>query len=478
MKRSLRLAAGFGALACAGCNLAPTYTPPHVAIPAHFKEGGSDVWRPAAPSDDKPRGPWWTVFDDPLLDELEPQVDTANETLAAALANYEEARTQVQAAEAGLYPTLDQDTSLSGNRQSNNRPLRSPSQPTYYGNNSLYVQSVYEVDLWGRVRNTISANAAEAQAQAALLENVRLSLHAQVASQYVALRGLDRELALLRDTIKAYQAALTLTQNRLAGKIASPIDVSRAQSQLEAARALYADTQGRRATFEHAIATLVGKPASAFSIPSQPVIIHVPHGPARAPSTLLERRPDIANAEREVAAANEGIGVAKAAFYPRVFINLQAGTNDTGLHLLDLNNAFFSLGPSVDLPIFDGGRRAADFEAARARLDQKAAVYRATFLRAVQEVEDALAQEHYFLLEGRRLEAAVAAQKKVLDLSLTLYRDGATSYLDVVTAQTALLDEQRASLAVVSRRLNAAVALFVALGGGWATDEVATVGQP
>ena len=466
----MRLRIVLGALApglflCA-CDLAPPYQPPVADVPAHFKEGG--IWQRAEPDDRSPRGPWWMAYRDHTLDELEPQVDDANQTLAAALASYEQARTNVQQAESGLFPTLDQTSAFSTNRQSDHRTYRVPgSGPSHYGNNSLTIQSSYEIDLWGRVRDTIAATAAETQARAALLENVRLSLHAQLAGAYLTLRGLDRELQLLRDTQKAYQDALTLTQNRLAGKIASPIDVARAQSQLETAKALIDDILARRALLEHAIATLIGRPASSFSISVAPVVIAAPRGPRAAPSTLLERRPDIAAAEREVAAANERIGVAKTAFYPRFFLNLSGGTQDRGINLFDLKNELFSLGPSVTLPIFDGGRRTAELEATLARRDETVARYRGTVLQAVQEVEDALATEHYLGLESQRLDAAVAAEKQVLNLSLTLYRDGATTYLDVVTAQTTLLGQERAALALLTRRLGTSVNLFAALGGGW-----------
>lgn len=467
MKLRLSLAMMTAGVLLAGCDLAPPYKPPSAPVPTSFKEGG--MWHVAQPADEEPRGPWWTAFNDHTLNELEPRVDDANQSLAAALANYQQARAAVQHAEAGLFPTLEQDSQLTDNRQSAHRTYRTDpnNQPTYYGDNRLEIQAAYEVDLWGRVHDTIKANAAEAQAQAALLESVRLSLHAELARDYVALRGLDRELRLLQDTVKAYQDALTLTQNRLAGKIASPMDVARAQAQLETARALLEDDRARRAQLEHAIATLTGTPASEFSIPIAPVAMVTPRGPAAAPSTLLERRPDVARYEREVAAANEGIGVAKAAFFPRFFINLSGGTQDRGVRLLDLQNELFSLGPSVSLPIFDGGARKAQLAAAFARRDETVAQYRQTVLQAVQDVEDALAQEKYLTRENQRLEAAVTAEKKVLDLSLTLYRDGATNYLDVVTAQTSLLDQQRTALAVLTRRLGASVNLFVALGGGW-----------
>lgn len=473
MKRLARLGTALAALAAAGCDFAPAYKPPNVAVPTHFKEGGT--WRIAQPGDMLPRGAWWTAFKDRTLDGLEPQVDEANQTLVVAYGNYQLARTQVQQAQASLYPTLDQQSQLTTNRQSDHRTYRGPlpdNEYTYYGDNRVAIQSSYEVDLWGRVRDTIKANAAEAQSQAALLESVRLSLHAQLARTYVALRGVDRDLKLLRETTKSRQDALTLTQERLAGKIASPMDVERAKAELEVAKALADEDMVRRAALEHSIATLIGKPASAFSIPISPVVLAMPRGPKAAPSTLLERRPDIAAAERQVAAANEGIGIAKTAFYPRFFINLYAGTQDRGVRLLDLANELYTIGPSVTIPIFDGGARDAQLKAAYARREQTAAQYRQTILVAVQEVEDALAAQYHLARQSQRLDSAVTAETKVLALALTLYRDGATSYLDVVTAQQALLAQQRSTLAVLNSRLDAAVALFVALGGGW-TPEVA-----
>ena len=453
-------------LALVGCDLAPRYQVPAAPLPAHFKEGGN--WQQAQPGDSQPRGIWWMAFKDRTLDSLEPQVDDANQTLAAAFANYQQARTQVQQAEAGLFPTLEQDSQLTTNRQSDHRTYRNGlSGPSHYGDNRLTIQSSYEIDLWGRVHDQIQSAAALTQAQAALLESVRLSLHAQLVRDYLALRGYDQQLKLLADTTKAFQDALTLTQNRLAGKIASPMDVDRAQSQLETAKALSDDLLARRAAMEHAIATLIGKPASNFSIPRAVVTIASPRGPVAAPSSLLERRPDIAAAEREVAAANEQIGVARADFYPRFFLNLSGGTQDRGVRLLDLKNELFTLGPSVTLPILDGGRRTATLEAAMARRDQTVALYRANVLQAVQEVEDALAANRYLGQEGQRLRNAVAAEQRVLGLSLTLYRDGATTYLDVVTAQTTLLQQQVAEIVLLTRRLNTNVDLFVALGGGW-----------
>ncbi len=468
VRASAALGFALSAVILGGCDFAPPYAPPDLALPATFKEAGK--WQDAQPRDELPRGPWWTAYKDRTLDELEPQVDEANPTLAAAFANYQQARSSVQQTEAALFPTLDQDSQLTTNRQSEHRQYRQlPSEePTHYGDDRLAIQSSYEVDLWGHVRDTIRSSAAQTQAQAALLENVRLSLHAFLARNYLALRGLDRELQLLRATTKAYQDTLTLTQNRLAGKITSPVDVARARARLVTAEALVADTQAQRAILEHAIATLVGRPASSFSIPVNAVKIADPRGPAAAPSSLLERRPDIAAAERQVAAANQQIGVAKAAFYPRFFLNLYAGTQDRGVRLLDLQNELYTIGPSIDFPIFDGGARKARLDAAMSKRDETLAQFRQTVLNAVQEVEDALVVQHYLGIEGKRLDDAVKAEKQVLDLSLTLYRDGATTYLDVDVAQVALLADQRAAIALLTRQLGASVNLFVALGGGWA----------
>ncbi len=460
----------------AGCDFAPPYQPPVVALPAGFKEAGK--WQVAQPRDELPRGPLWTAYRDRTLDALEPQVDEANPTLAAAFANYQQVRSAVRQTEASLFPTLDQDSQLTTNRQSLHRQYRMlpDSEPTHYGDDRLAIQSSYEVDLWGRVRDTVRASASQGQAQAALLENVRLSLHAFLARNYLALRALDREQQLVRDMVKAYGAALVLTRNRLAGKITSPIDVARAQAQLATAQALVADVQAQRAVLEHAIATLVGRPASSFLLAFNPAAITTPRGPVRAPSSLLERRPDVAAAEREVAAANQRIGVAKADFYPRFFLNLYAGTQDRGVRLLDLQNELYTIGPSIDLPIFDGGARVARLDAAKAKRDETLAQYGQTVLNAVQEVEDALALEHYLGIEGKRLDEAVTAEKQVLDLSLTLYRDGATNYLDVAVAQVALLAQQRAVITLLTRQLGASVNLFVALGGGWASQPDAPAG--
>ncbi|MGB7126253.1 MAG: efflux transporter outer membrane subunit [Methylovirgula sp.] len=461
------------ALLLAACDLAPAYHPPVVEVPAHFKEAGT--WKLAQPLDDQPHGEWWRSFNDRLLDELEPQVEAANPDLAAALANYLQARDYVAQAQSAFYPAISHQTDLSYNKQSANRPLRSAGEPTYYGANTIDIQASYEVDLWGRIRDLVKTAQAQAQASKADLESVRISLQAELARDYVSLRGLDRETKLLRDTVKAYQAALDLTRERLTGKIGAPIDVARAEVQLEDAKALLADVIGPRAAYEHAIATLIGQPASTFSIPVTTKPMLIPTFPPGAPSTLLERRPDIAAAERETAAANESIGVARAAFFPTLTLNGMAGGQDTALNLLSLSNSLWSVGPTVYLPLFDAGLRRAQLAAAEAAYLQTVAHYRSVVLHAIQEVEDDLANLRSLKSEGSDVAAAAHSARRASDLALTSYREGAVNYLDVVTAQTASLDSERTALAVETRRLQMSVGLILALGGDWSAAELATV---
>jgi outer membrane protein, multidrug efflux system len=461
------------ALLLAACDLAPAYHPPVVELPAQFKEAGN--WQLARPSDAEPHGEWWLNFNDQLLDELEPQVETANPDLAAALANYLQSQDYVLQAQSAFYPHIGQDETFSGNKQSANRPLRGAGEPTYYGANTMEAEAGYEVDLWGRIRDKVRAAQAQAQASDADLQSVRLSLQAELARDYVSLRGLDQEAKLLRDTVKAYKLALDLTRERLTGKIAAPIDVARAEVQFENAKALLADIIGPRAAYEHAIATLIGEPASTFSISPVAKPMAIPTFPPGVPSNLLERRPDIAVAERETAAANESIGVARTAFFPRFTINLLAGEQDTGLNLLSLPNSIWSVGPSVYLPLFDAGLRRAELAAAEAAYLETVARYRSVVLHAIQEVEDGLANLRSLKIEGQAVASAAGSAQRASDLALTSYREGAVNYLDVVTAQTAALDAQRTALAVETRRLQVSVALILALGGDWSAEELAAV---
>jgi len=462
-----------GAVALAGCDLAPPYTPPAITIPDNYKEvQDTGPWQPAKPADDEPRGPWWQCYGDQQLDALEAKIDSQNQTLAEAAAAYDQARAFAQKAESGLYPEIGFGGTLSRNRQSAQRPLRSRGQPGYFGSNTIDAQADFELDLWGKVHDAVTAGKEEAQASAADLETVRLSLHGELANDYLSLRGLDEEAKLLDDAVVAYGKALDLVQSRFKGAVASGVDVAQAETQLDSAKASISDVASRRAVLEHAIASLIGEPAPAFSLPQSAAPVALPSIPAGLPSTLLERRPDIAAAEREVAAANEEIGVAKAAFYPSLSLNLLGGFQSTGLNLLSLPESFWTIGPTVSLPLFEGGLRRAELAGAKAAYDAAGARYRATVLDAFQDVEDNLALLHWLGQSVLDEDQATAAAKRSLDLALTLYRDGAESYLEVVTAQTAALDAERAALDLRTRRLEASVGLIKALGGGWSAAEL------
>ena len=460
--------------ALAGCSFAPDYKRPEVLTPVAYKEIGP--WAVAQPTDDKPRRDWWKDFADPKLDELEAQIDGENPDLVASVARYDQARAYVSEVDASLLPTVDLGGSATQNRQSAKRPLRSPNQPNQYGANTVGLQASYEIDFWGQIRNAVAAGEATAQARAADMETVRLSLHAELASDYVALRGLDAELKLLTDTEQTYLRAQALTKDRYDAKVASGIDVSRSESQLETARALESDARAQRAELEHAIASLVGKPASDFSIAPAVVKLPVPVEPTGLPSSLLQRRPDIASDERKVAAANATIGVAVAAFYPNISLNLSGGFQNTGggLGLLAAPYSFWSVGPSLALPLFEGGLRHAVEAGAYAARDEAAANYRSTVLGAFQEVEDNLALLHHLGQETVDETQAVTAAEHTADLSLTLYHDGAASYLDVVVAQTDALQAERTLLDLNTRRLQADIRLVRAVGGGWSSADLPT----
>ncbi|MDA8232981.1 MAG: efflux transporter outer membrane subunit [Magnetospirillum sp.] len=455
----------------AGCDLAPEYKVPAVPKPVAFKEGGP--WKAANPSDGIPRGSWWTAYGDGTLDTLEAQVDPSSPTLAAAVARYDQSRAYAAMAEAYLFPFIDLEGSSTRNRQSADRPLRSKNQPNRFGDNLIGAGATYELDLWGAVRNSVAAGEMSAQAQAADLESVRLSLHAELANDYVTLRGLDAQVKLLQDTVEGYDQALKLTQTRFEGKIASIIDVTRAQTQLSSARASVSNVLASRALYEHAIASLIGKPASDFSIPPALVDMKIVATPPGLPSTLLERRPDVAAAERRVAAANAEVGVARAAFYPNITLNLMGGfQNSLQSGFLAAPYSFWSVGPQFILPVFEGGLLEAQEAAAYGRLKETSEQYRATVLGAFAEVEDQLALLHHLEQESVEVDAAVTAAKATLDGSLNLYRDGAVNYLDVVEAQQAALVEERSQLDVKTRRLGASVRLIRALGGGWSTADL------
>jgi outer membrane protein, multidrug efflux system len=449
------------AVALGGCDFAPRYAPPSVSLPPGFKdETKSGGALPAT-------GEWWLAFNDRTLNELQAQVDAANPDLAAAVAANDAAVARANAALSSAYPQVDASPHFLANKQSANRPLRSANQPTYYGDNLIGAQTAYEVDIWGRVRDLVASANANAEASADALADARLELHAELARDYVNLRGFDDEAKLLSDTIGIYRSALKLTQDRLAANIVSPVDVDRAQAQLSSAEAQLSDLLLNRATLENSIAALIGKAAASFSVARSSTRLPLPRPPAAAPADVLRRRPDIAEAERQTAAASELIGVSRANFFPKFTLIALGGTQDTKFGLFDATNLFGSVGPSIDFPLFDAGLRQAQLQITKAQFTEAAEGYRATVLRALKEVQDELSSLRWLAQEYKETTTAATAARKAADLSLTLYRDGASSYLDVVTAQSTALEAERLAIALHTRQLVADIGLMLALGGGW-----------
>jgi NodT family efflux transporter outer membrane factor (OMF) lipoprotein len=448
------------------CSLAPPLKTPDVATGDAFKELGP--WTQAEPADRLPRDSWWMLYDNAELDEFEKRLIAGNPTLAAALANYAQARAFADQARAGLYPTLSLNASTERARESVNAPLITNATPRYYDNNVLGGSVSYELDLWGQIRNEVASAKASAAASAADLENARLSLIAQLAGDYIQLRSLDRNSAILDETVKAYSRALELTEQRHGAGIAPGLDVSQARTQLNSARSQAEQTLAQRALMEHAIAALLGVSASTFSIKPQIVPITLPRIPTGVPATLLERRPDIAAAQRRMMAANANIGVARAAYFPTITLGGQGGFQSTSYsNWLSAPSSFWAIGPNALLSVFDGGLRRAQVAQARAEFDASAAYYRGTVVSAFQQVEDSLATLNHYHDATVEEKAAVDAAQRTLDFALALYKQGATDYLTVVTSQTALLQTQLEALNLDTLQLSSSVNLILALGGGW-----------
>lgn len=450
----------------AGCSMAPDYKPPLMPAPATYKEAGP--WQPARPADDAIPADWWRVLGDPILDGLELKIASDNPTLAGALARTDQARAYLLQARAGALPQIGVSTNLTRNRQSDNRPLRGSNQPDFYPADTLSGSIDFDLDLWGRVRNSIRSGKAEAEASADDAASIKLSLQAQLASAYVTLRGLDEQIGLLRATVDAFDQADQMTQHRFQGGIADALDTGRSGAQLAEAQAKLADMQAQRALTEHAMASLIGQSASTFSIAAARSALSLPAIPDAVPSTLLERRPDIAAAERRMFAANARIGVAKAAFFPSLSLGGDGGFQNTGIgSLLTAPNLFWSVGPSIVPSLFDGGRRRGQLAAARAVWTETTADYRARTLKAFQDVEDALALLHYLgseaAAEDRAMDQAALAERTATNR----FTKGAVNYLDVVTAQTTALRIRQTAIELRTRRLHATVQLMVGLGGGW-----------
>ena len=454
------------AAALSACSLAPPYLAPPPPQVADYKEGG--MWTEATPADQLPRGGWWKVFADADLDRLELQVDQSNPTLAGALARYDEATAYLREAQSNLLPTVGASGSVTGNRQSDNRPLRGAGQPNQYDANTISAQVGWELDLWGRVRNLVAAQKENAQAVGADLQSAKLSLESDLADDYVRLRGLDTQSALLDQVIQAWTKTLTLTEKRHADGVSSKLDVDRARAQLEQAKAQASETLSRRALLEHAIASLTGVTASTFSLPPKAQPMATPNVPPVIPSALVQRRPDVAAAERRMAAANSQIGVARAAYFPTIDLMGSAGYQNTGgANLIQAGNSVWGIGPSLAMTLFDGGLRKAATAAARANFDVASAAYRARVLQAFQEVEDGLSLENQLAAEAVSEDAAIAAAREAEALAGKRYQRGATSYLELAIAQTVALQAEQGGYDLATRRSQASIHLIRSIGGGW-----------
>ncbi|HEX3845809.1 MAG TPA: efflux transporter outer membrane subunit [Steroidobacteraceae bacterium] len=454
------------ALWLGACSLAPTLQTPVVPTADSYKESGP--WTQAQPADRLPRDSWWTLYGNAELDDLEKRLIQGSPTLAAAAANYAAARALSDQARAGLFPTLGVGAGVERDRESLHAPLRGPTTPTYYDSNTVGGSVGYELDLWGRIRNEVAAGEANAAAAAADLENARLSLIAQLVEDYVQLRSLDRDAEILNQSVTIYTRALGLTEQRHAAGIAPGLDVAQAQTQLDAARSQAAQTLAQRALMEHAIAALLGVSASTFSIAPKVVAIALPQVPIGVPATLLERRPDIAGAQRRMISANANIGVARAAYFPSLTLGAQGGFQSGSVaNWLSAPSSFWAIGPNALLSVFDGGLRRAQVAQARAEFDASAAGYRSTVVGAFQQVEDSLATLHHYRDASVDEKSAVDAAQRSVDYAMALYKQGATGYLTVVTSQTALLQTRLEALNLDTLQLTASVDLIRALGGGW-----------
>lgn len=476
----MRRARGFPvllALVTAACAVGPDYKRPSAPVPAAFKEqappgntaAAENKWKPAEPRDDAHRGKWWEVFADPQLNALEDQVNISNQNIAQAEAQFRGARAAVRGARSDFYPTVTANASATRSQPTSGSTavVRSGTTNVY----SLTGDLSWELDVFGRVRRNVEGSVANAQASAADLESVRLTMQAELALDYFELRGLDSQKALLDTNVASLDKALGLTVNRFNQGVVSGVDVAQAQTQLETTRAQATDLRIRRAQLEHAIAVLIGQPPAALTIPPSASVATPPAIPAALPSDLLERRPDIAASERRVAAANAQVGVATAAFFPRLLLAATGGYESTKLSdWFSLPSRFWSIGPSVIATIFDGGKRRAATEQARAAHEAAVAVYRLNVLTSFQDVEDNLVALRILAEESDQIASAVSAAERSLAIARNRYLAGTTTYLEVVTAQTIAIANELAAVDIQIRRMTAAVNLIKALGGGWSTE--------
>ncbi len=471
-------AVALACLALGGCMVGPKYTKPSVPVAPTFKEAGPtsfkemDGWKTAQPSDQELRGSWWELFHDQQLNTLETEVDSANQNLKEAAAHFAAARAAIRVSRSSRAPSLSVGPTVGALRDSANQPYFNASAANAgVGNFVLPLDLNYEVDLWGRVRRTVTSSIELAQASAADVETARLSLHAELAVDYFNLRSADAQLRLLGETVKAYQDALQLTRDRYDLGAAPESDVTQARTQLMSAQASMTEITMQRAEYEHAIAVLVGKPPAELTLAATPLTLHPPELPAvpgALPSQLLERRPDIASEERRMAAANEQIGIAQAAFYPTLSLSAAVGFAGTSpLNWLSWPSRLWAVGPALSQALFDHGLRKGNSEIAQANYDATVAAYRQSALTAFQQVEDNLAALRELESEAGQQHQATESAEQSLALFQTRYEGGVDTYLQVITWQTAALENERNDIDLMRRRLEADVLLIKALGGGW-----------
>lgn len=473
-------------LLLSGCKpVGPNYNRPAYNAPAAYKETGAAVvtapppnpqggaWQPANPSDGMLKGKWWEIYQDPQLNSLEERIDSNNVQLRQQMELYLGAEDQVRAVRANLFPTLSAGPSIGRDRVSAHRPLAAPGSPTTYSDFVIAGQASWEPDFWGRIRRTIEQAHANAQADAADEANVALTLHAEMATDYFALRGLDSQIQLLTDTVTDLGTQVDLTERRFHGGVATEADVAQAQTQLETVRAQLVDLGVARAQYEHAIGTLANESLPGFNMPPSPLNLTLPQVPLGVPSQLLQRRPDIAQAERLAEAANEEIGINIAAFYPTISLGGSGGFESTNPGTwIQGPSSLWSLGAQATELLFDAGQRHALTDAARHNYEAQADAYRNTVFQAFGDVEDQLSALRILEQESATEQRAVDAAQHSFDISSSRYKGGATSYLEVLTAEQALLQNQVTAINIVSRQFAASVSLVRALGGGWDATQI------
>jgi NodT family efflux transporter outer membrane factor (OMF) lipoprotein len=464
----------FGLLAIGGCSVGPKYVKPTTEIPPAYKENAN--WKPAQPSDQSQKGNWWEIFQDPQLNALEEKVNVSNQSLRAAVDRFQESRDVLRQTRSSYFPLVTASVTPSQNRESQNKALFGGTSPVNYSDLVLQGDVSYEADVWGSIRRSVQSSRELAQASAADLETLRLSLHAELALDYLTLRGLDAQKQLFDTNVEAFDKALRLTEDRFRGGVASREDVDLADTQLEQTRAEDIDITSQRDQFEHAVAVLIGQPASSFHLDPAPLPATPPVPPPGLPSELLERRPDIAGAERRVASANEQVGIARAAFFPTITLGLAAGFESKQFpNWLTGPSALWSIGATAAETVFDAGRRRAVSDQAIATYDEMIADYQQTVLTSFQQVEDSLSDLRVLEDESKTQDAAVAAANRALDQSTNRYKGGLDTYLTVITAQSAALENERTAVSLLTRRLTSTVLLVKALGGGWDLSKLPAV---